>query len=47
MDEIRMMMGSLPEPDEIKLPPMAHSNIMSDLPTEFDSRTAWPNCDSI
>jgi cathepsin B len=47
MDEIKTMMGSLPEPDEIKLPPMVHSNIMSDLPTAFDSRTAWPNCESI
>lgn len=46
MDEIKILMGSLETPEEIKLP-LKNVEELKDIPTNFDSRTAWPNCESI
>jgi len=39
-------MGSLETPQELKLP-LLEVEPLPNLPTEFDSRTQWPKCDSI
>jgi len=46
MDEIKRLMGALETPQEKKLP---EKDIVAaqDINADFDSRTAWPNCESI
>jgi cathepsin B len=44
--EIKRLMGALETPAEMKLP-QKDIEIAADIPDEFDSRTAWPGCDSI
>jgi cathepsin B len=45
-DEIRMMMGSLPEPEWIKLPE-TDIKPLKDIPATWDPRTQYPNCQSV
>lgn len=47
LEEVKTLMGTILEtPEELKLPER-HMEPRGDIPTEFDSRTAWPNCESI
>jgi len=46
MDEIKKLMGALETPEELKLP-LKDIEPLTDIPTEFDSRTQWPKCESI
>lgn len=39
-------MGVKEEPEWNKLPEKEMEEL-SDIPTDFDARTAWPNCESI
>jgi hypothetical protein len=39
-------MGTLETPEELKLPEKEITPL-KDIPTEFFSATAWPNCESI
>jgi cathepsin B len=46
MEDVKRLMGALETPQEMKL---AEKEIqpLEAIPTEFDSRTAWPSCQSI
>jgi len=44
---LRKMQGVLPKPDGLEELPVKKVEIIEDLPTEFDARTAWPQCTSI
>lgn len=47
---LKKMCGVLRDPNNFKLPyrvPHPESDDVSDVPTEFDSRTKWPNCTSV
>jgi len=46
MDEIKRLMGALEAPKELKLPEKDITPA-NDINGDFDSRTAWPNCESI
>lgn len=47
MDDVRFYLGTyLDTPDYLKLPEREIIPIEG-LPDSFDSRTAWPNCESI
>ena len=46
MDDIKRLMGVLPTPPEHKLEEK-NIEVREDLAGDFDSRTAWPNCESI
>lgn len=45
-DDIRMLMGSLPEPEWLTLP---ETNIkpLKEIPTNYDPRQVYPNCQSL
>lgn len=48
MSYFKGLMGVLPTPKSKKLPKFYHPEVpLEDLPSEFDSRKAWPNCSSI
>jgi len=46
VDEMKRLMGALETPVELQLPEKDIQPLQAP-PTEFDSRTAWPKCDSI
>ena len=48
MDEVRFYLGTyLNTPDYLKLPEKNIIPLEGSLPTTFDSRVNWPNCESI
>jgi len=46
MEEIKRLMGALETPKEMKLPEKDITPL-KDINADFDSRSAWPNCESI
>lgn len=45
---IQRQLGALPAPEGKKLPTKYHDLVNTNtIPTEFDARTAWPQCESI
>lgn len=47
MDSLKGLCGSLPENIREKMPELMMEVDESSIPTSFDSRTAWPNCESV
>jgi cathepsin B len=45
--DIKKLLGSLPEPEHVKLPERLVFDNSLELPENFDSRVNWPKCESI